>query len=69
MGFVRNVIGGAIIMALATLIGITHNAVRSQPIKLFPKMAATPLEVPIEVETKHRVAGEFVRFQDTGEDP
>jgi rhodanese-related sulfurtransferase len=44
MNFAKNVIGGAIIMVIALILGVTQNAVRSDPVKLFPK-AQTPATV------------------------
>lgn len=39
MTFVKDLIGGMVIMGLATVVGITQNAVRSDGIKLFPRVA------------------------------
>ena len=38
LNFAKNIIGGAIIMAAALIVGIAQNAVRSDPVKLFPKV-------------------------------
>ncbi|MDH3216145.1 MAG: rhodanese-like domain-containing protein [Candidatus Krumholzibacteria bacterium] len=39
MAFVKNLLGGVIIMVFATLVGVAQNAVRSDPITLFPKIS------------------------------
>lgn len=36
--FVRVLVGGVVIMLTATVVGVAHNAVRSHPIVLFPKV-------------------------------
>jgi rhodanese-related sulfurtransferase len=43
MSFVKNIVGGAVIMIIATIVGVAHNAVRSKPIRggLFPRIAAS----------------------------
>jgi rhodanese-related sulfurtransferase len=38
MNLVKSLIGGIVIMVFATLIGVAQNAVRSDPIKLFPRI-------------------------------
>lgn len=38
MNFVKNLIGGAIIMVFATVVGVAQNAIRSDSITLFPKI-------------------------------
>ena len=38
MTFAKNLVGGAIIMVIALIVGVAQNAVRSDPVKLFPKM-------------------------------
>ncbi len=38
MTFAKNLIGGAVIMVVALIVGVAQNAVRSDPVKLFPKM-------------------------------
>lgn len=41
MSFGKNLIGGVVIMVVAGLIGLAHNAVRGNPVKLIPKMAGS----------------------------
>lgn len=43
MNLAKNLIGGILIMIVATVIGVVHNAVRSEPIKLFPRAAGAPV--------------------------
>jgi hypothetical protein len=38
MNFAKNLIGGMVIMVVATLVGVAQNAVRSDTINLFPKI-------------------------------
>jgi rhodanese-related sulfurtransferase len=44
MNFVKNVIGGAVIMVIALIMGVAQNTVRSDPVKLFPE-TRTPASV------------------------
>ncbi len=39
MSFLKNLFGGAIIIAIATVIGVAQNSARSKPVTLFPKVA------------------------------
>jgi rhodanese-related sulfurtransferase len=38
MSFAKNLIGGAAIIAIALIVGVAQNAVRSDPVRLFPKI-------------------------------
>jgi len=38
MTFAKNLVGGAVIMVIALIVGVAHNAVRSDPVKLLPKV-------------------------------
>ena len=41
MNLVKNLLGGIVIMLVATLIGVAQNAARSKPMTLFPKLPKT----------------------------
>ena len=41
MDLVKNLLGGIVIMLVATLIGVAQNAARSKPMTLFPKLPKT----------------------------
>ena len=49
MNFVKELIGGVVIMAVATVIGIAHNAVRSDPV---PLMFKQPVRSPTPAATE-----------------